>query len=125
MVAGAQYLTFDTLIFGEPAGGWDGVGGYTVDRPGLYLVHAQLFRPATATSSQIVVRLRKNGVSFDSVQTVALAAAMPGECTGLIHAEAGDLFQVNATVHATLPSSILATTAYFWGARIGPKRWTG
>lgn len=124
IAAGAVTLQFDTVEFEEPAGLWDGVSNFTVDRPGLYLLGVQAGRLAVATSSTVIVRARIGINTRQSFQTVTSTSGIVGQTIVLTHLDAGDVFSGNVTFHPTLASATIATQTQIWAARVGPKRWT-
>lgn len=122
--AGAvQDLTWDTITWQDPVV-FDNVSTVTVDRPGLYLVGAHITRASTATASPIQVRLRLNGVTYVLNFTSNANGAISVPVTQLLRLAAADQLVINATLHNTAASTTSFGSTEFWGARIGPERWT-
>lgn len=121
--AGAVDLIWTDTIWEDPVV-FDGTSTVTVDRPGLYLIGAHVTRAAAASGSPITVRLRQNGVTIVLSQSSSVAGTLTVECHRLLKCSAGDQLVVNVTFHATLSTTTSAPSTEFWGARVGPERWT-
>lgn len=119
----ATDLIWDVVDWQDPAV-FDGVSTITVDRPGLYLIGAHITRAAAATASPLTVRLRLNGTTWVLNQAANTANAVSVPVTALKKLAAGDQVLVNATLHNTVAQATSAPSTEFWGARIGPERWT-
>lgn len=123
IAAGANDITFDTVDFEHPASTWSG-SSFTFDRPGLVIAGARVRRAAVASASAVVVRLRINSSSVSFAEVLSTAAAVTAEVTDLIEVEAGDVFSVGVTAHASISSTLLFPQTRAWLTRVGPKRWT-
>lgn len=120
---GAVDLVWTDTIWEDPVV-FDGTSTITVDRPGLYLIGTHVTRAAAATGSPITVRIRQDGVTIVLNQTSSVAGTLSVPLTRLVHCPAGSQFVINVTFHATLSTTTSAPSTEFWGARIGPDRWT-
>lgn len=121
---GGQFLTFDTVVFEEPAGLWTGPDTWTVDRPGLYLIGVQAGRSSVATSSTIIVRVVINAATQQSFQSITTTNGIVAQVIVPLHLEAGDTVKGNVTFHPTASVNSIAAQTHMWGIRVGPKKWT-
>lgn len=119
----AANLEWDIIEWEDPDV-FDGLDTITVDRPGLYWIGGQVTRAAVASSSPIVARIRRNGSTTVLHQGIASANAYTAPVAQLCKLAAGDQVVMNVTLHATLSASTSPASTEFWGARIGPERWT-
>lgn len=116
-------LQWDVVDWEDPDV-FDGVSAVSVDRPGLYLIGTHVTRAAAATASPITVRLRLNGTTWVLNQTANVSGTVSVPLVAMKKLVAGDQVLVNVTLHNTTNQSTSAPSTEFWGARIGPERWT-
>lgn len=119
----AADLVWDQVDWEDPAV-FDGLSTVTVDRPGLYLVGCTVTRAAAATASPIQVRFRLNGSTWLLNFTVNAVGAVSVPLSSMLKLVAGDQLVVNTTLHNTAAQSTSPNSTEWWGARIGPERWT-
>lgn len=107
----------DPVVFSAPS-------SVVVDRPGLYIIGATIERVSTASSSQVSVRLRVNGVTRQNVFQPAGNGVVGLNLVEMLKLDAGDVVTINATLHVTVATTTSAPNCSFWGSRVAPKRWT-
>lgn len=128
MAAGQNVIPLNTLLYSEGDIGWAGGPGFTVGRPGLYLVIASLARAAVGTAASLQVRVFVNGGStaYSGItqfpSSTSLASAQRTACIPLA---AGDLVELAGTLHGTATATAKAVNSMLTVVRIGPERWTG
>lgn len=119
----ATDLVWDVIDWQDPEI-FDGSSAITVDRPGLYLIGAHVTRVAGGTAGVPVVRLRLNGVTWVLNNAITTAGAVSVPCIAMRKLEAGDVLTVNVSFSAASAVATSAPSTEWWGARIGPERWT-
>lgn len=120
---GAVDLVWDVVDWESPVI-FDGTSTITVDRPGLYLIGAHVTRVAGGTAGVPVVRLRLNGSTWVLNNALSTAAAVSVPVTAMKKLDAGDQVLVNVSFSNVSAVATSPASTEFWGARIGPERWT-
>lgn len=121
--AGAFNVSWEAADF-DDVGGWAGGELYTVDRPGLYSVVASMNRQPVGTGSSSAVRVQVNGLTVQTTGYPSTTSGIQLQCHYLGLLAAGDLINVNATMHGSASSNVGPASTNLTIIRVGPKAWT-
>lgn len=121
IAAGFQTIPWNVTVFDDELG-YDGAGGYVPDRDGLWLTGVHVSRNSIAAAFQPQLQLLVDGTVVSSARALNRVEGQGVAINDLIELEAGDVLTVEIAFSATVAVG-LNTDAYWWGTRVGPKRW--
>lgn len=121
LASGYQLVPWNIIDIDDVAG-YDGAGGYVLDRAGLWLSIAHAARNSTAAASQPSLRWRLNGadVAFSRGVNVTAGQGLGGSCVFL--GAAGDVIDLKVLLSSAVAATLIDDAR--WSVlRIGPKSW--